>query len=364
VIFVVRENKTYDAVLGDRTDLGDGDPKLIMAPDVSMQGAIWKNARAIAETFTNFDNFYTDAEQSIQGHVWTAHGRTNDYVERTWLTTWGRGTRPPTEPNTTSEAEPEEGSIFAWLGDKGVDYDNMGEIVGNAPKGLDGKYPGLVYAGNLPDTEKSCYIAGRIRLTCDLKPFTYVVQPNDHTNGGQQGAAAPEVMIAVNDEATGMLLDALSHSPRWKDTLLIVTEDDPQDGGDHVDLHRTVMWMASPWVRRKYVSHGHYDMASIYKLVAHIFGVPYNNESIRNAILPADAFTSTPDYTPFTYFPRTVEAPCNPSGTKEAIEAASWDFDEPDEQPGLSEQIERMMRTSSKERGVRIVTPRTKGPGR
>jgi len=357
VILVVRENKTYDAVLGDRPDLGEGDAKLIMAPDPAMQDAIWKNARMLAEQFTNFDNFYTDAEQSIQGHVWTAHGRTNDYVERAWLTTWGRGTRPVTEPNTSKEASPEEGSIFKWLEASGVAFDDMGEIVGGAM--LDGKYPGLVYAGNLPDTEKSCYVAGRIRLQCDLKPFTYIVQPNDHTNGGAAGSTAPEVMIAVNDEATGMLLDALSHSPNWKDTLLIVTEDDPQDGGDHVDLHRTVMWMASPWVRRKYISHGHYDMASIYKLVAHIFGVPYNNDLVQNALLPADAFTSTPDYTPFTYAPRTVEAPCNPDGTREAEEAKFWDFEDPDEQPGLSEQIERMMRTSSKERGVRIITPKS-----
>ena len=360
VIFVVRENKTYDAVLGDRADLGDGDPKLIMAPTVEMQDAIWQNARAIASTFVNFDNFYTDAEQSLQGHVWTANARTSDYVERTWLSTWGRGTRPPTEPSTTKESSPVEGSIFHWLGNNNVDYDNMGEIVGNAPNGLDGKYPGLVYAGSLVDTKKSCYMAGRIRLTCDLKQFTYAVQPNDHTNGGSAGSAAPEVMIAVNDEATGMLLDALSHSPNWKDTLLIISEDDPQDGGDHVDLHRTVMWMASPWTRRKYTSHGHYDMASIYKLVSHIFGIPYNNDSIRNAMLPADAFTSTPDYTPFTYLPRKVAAPCNPDGTKHAKAAAEakWDFADPDDQPGLSEQVEEMLRTDGKERGVHLVTPK------
>lgn len=357
VIVVVRENKTYDSVMGDRTDLGNGDPKLIMAPDTATQSAVWQNARAIAETFTNFDNFYTDAEQSLQGHIWTVYGRTNDYVERAWLSTWGRGTRPPTEPTTTKQSAPEEGTIFHWLGNNKIDYDDMGEIVGNAPGGLDSKYPGLVYSSELPDINKSCYIAGRIRLSCDLKPFTYAVQPNDHTVGGSAGAPAPEVMIAVNDEATGMLVDALSHSPNWKDTLVIVTEDDPQDGSDHVDLHRTVMWMISPWIRRKYTSHGHYDMSSIYKLVAHIFGIPYNNEHIANAILPADAFSSTPDYTPFTYLPRKVTAPCNAGNAKEAQEAARWDFDDPDEQPGLSEQIEEMMRESPQERGVRIIQP-------
>jgi len=352
VILLVREDKTYDAVFGDRTDLGDGDPQLIMASSVELQSKIWQNARAIAESFTNFDNFYTDAEQSLQGHTWTVYGRTTDFMERAWLTIWGRATRSIGTP-ATPLAEPEEGGVFSWFERVGVPYDNMGEIIDNAP--LDQRYPGLIYAQNRPDIDKSCYIGGRIRLTCDLKPFTYALQTNDHTYGGQAGAAAPEVMIAVNDEASGMLLDALSHSPIWKDSLLIITEDDPQDGGDHIDHHRTPLLMASPWIKRRYASHGHYDMASVYKLLAHIYGVPYNNEMIRNAMLPLDAFTSTPDYTPFTYIPRVVDAPCNDAGTKEAKRAEGWDFDDIDDQPGLSGQIMEMMRESAKERSVRIV---------
>ena len=357
VILVIRENKTYDAIFGDRPELGYGDPALIMASDPALQAKIWQNTLSIAGKFTNFDNFYTDAEQSIQGHTWTVYGRTTDYMERSWLSVWGRSTRPVAMP-ITELATPEEGGVFEWLSANGIDYDDMGEIIGGSPNGLDGAYPGFVYSANTPDIDKSCYMAGRIRLRCDLKPFTYAVQPNDHTNGGQAGSAAPEVMIAVNDEATGMLLDALSHSPRWKDTLLIVTEDDPQDGGDHVDLHRTPLLMASPWVRRGYVSHGHYDMASVYKLIAHVYGIPYNNGMIRNALLPLDAFTSTPDFTPYDYLPRTVDAPCNPAGTKEAQEAEAWDFEDPDDQPGLSQQIMRIMKRPAQDRGVRIVAPK------
>jgi len=229
----------------------------------------------------------------------------------------------------------------------------MGEIVGNAVP--DTRYPGLLYAQNRPDIDKSCYMGGRIRLECNLKPFTYALQTNDHTFGGQAGSAAPEVMIAVNDEASGMLLDALSHSPTWKDSLLIITEDDPQDGGDHVDLHRSLLLMASPWVRHGYVSHGHYDMASVYKLIAHIYGIPYHNEMIKNALIPFDAFTSTPDYSPYTYIPRTVTAPCNAMQREEAREAERWDFEDIDDQPGLSQQIMKMMKESAAERGVRVV---------
>lgn len=360
VIVVIRENKTYDGVFGDRPDLGEGDPKLIMASDGELQDKIWQNARQIAKQFTNFDNFYTDAEQSLQGHTWTVYGRSNDFMERAWLTVWGRGTRAVTTP-LSATAIPEEGSIFTWLSGSGVDYENMGEIIGGGPNGFDSSYPGLVYAQNLPDIDKSCYLAARLRVSCNLKPFVYAVQPNDHTYGGTANAAAPEVMIAVNDEATGMLLDALSHSPIWKESLLIVTEDDPQDGGDHIDLHRTLLLFASPWVRRGYVSQGHYDMASIYKLVAHVYGISYNNESMRNALLPLDAFTSTPDYTPYTYLPRTVAAPCNADQTAEAEEAEAWDFTDIDDQPGLSQQMMKMLKRSRTERGIRLVSPK-RGP--
>jgi hypothetical protein len=159
--------------------------------------------------------------------------------------------------------------------------------------------------------------------------------PNDHTFGGDENSPHPGVMIAVNDEATGLVLDAVSHSPMWPDTLVIVTEDDPQDGGDHVDIHRTLLFMASPWTKRGYVSHGHYDMASVHKLIVTILGIPYPNEQVAQAPLPLDAFTSTPDYAPYTYRPRTYDQPCNPAGTKAAAAALDWDFREVDEQPGV-----------------------------
>jgi DNA-binding beta-propeller fold protein YncE len=352
VFLVVRENKTYDGVFGDRADLGNGDAALIMASSTALQASIWPNARAIAQAFTNFDNFYTDAEQSIQGHTWTVYGRTTDFMERSWLSIWGRATRPVATDALPIDG-PLEGGVFQWLSGAGVSVQDMGEIVGGYT--LDGHYPGLFYTAGTPDTDKSCYAAGRIRLTCDTSSFTYLVQPNDHTYGGAASEPSPEVMIAVNDEASGLLLDALTHSPLWQESLFIVTEDDPQDGGDHVDLHRSVLMMASPWIRRGYVSHGHYDMASVYKLVAHVFGVPYHNDMIANAMAPFDAFTSTPDYTPYTYTQRKVTAPCNAATGPHARAAEKWDWEDLDDQPGLSQEIMAMMREPPEARGVRIV---------
>ena len=332
VIFIVRENKTYDTVFGD-LEGADGDPSLVLAP--GDMPALFPNARKLAQGFTHFDNFYTDAEQSVQGHIWTVFGRTTDFIERAWLTAWGRGSRNPVA-GLTEQGQPEEGGIFHALDRAAVPYANMGEIIGIGATSLDPRYPGLVTSIDKADNEKACYLAIRSRAMCDLPPFNYVVLPNDHTHGGSEGSPHPGVMIAVNDEATGMVVDALSHSPLWPKTLIIVTEDDPQNGADHVDVHRTILMMASPWVKRGYVSSGHYDMASVHKLILTILGVDYPNDEIAQAALPYDAFTSTPDYTPYDYEPRVYDQPCNPGGTRAAKHAEGWDFSEVDDQPGIA----------------------------
>jgi hypothetical protein len=339
IIFIVRENKTYDAVFGDLPNT-DGDPALVMAP--GQMDEIWPNSRALAQTFVNFDNFYTDAEQSLQGHIWTVFGTTTDFVERTWLSSWGRGTRDPMA-GIAPVGKPEEGSLFDVLHRAGISHVNMGEPVGIGEEGLDPNFPGFVTTIGYPDIEKSCYIAALARALCELPRVTYAVLPNDHTFGGQANAAHPGVMIAVNDEATGAVVDGLSHSPLWPRTLVIITEDDPQNGADHVDAHRTLLFMASPWVKRGYVSHGHYDMASVHKLILTLVGAPYPNEQIAQAALPLDAFTATPDYTPFDYQPRAFDAPCNPPHTAAANAAEAWDFDKVDDQPGIAYWLWRIL---------------------
>ena len=176
------------------------------------------------------------------------------------------------------DTSPVEGSIFQWLEKNGVPFDNMGEDLGGGK--LDPIYGFVSTSKTVPDTRSACYMAGRARVTCDLKPFTYAWYVNDHTFGAAAGKPNPSAMIAVNDEATGMFLDAVSHSPLWKSTLVVVVEDDPQDGADHVDAHRSIVLLASPWVKRSYVSHTHFDVSSLHKLFAHLYGIPYNNQTV------------------------------------------------------------------------------------
>jgi hypothetical protein len=115
-----------------------------------------------------------------------------------------------------------------------------------------------------PDTEKALWMTEHIQRDCGLRSFTYVVMPNDHTVGLDPGARTPEDMIADNDQAIGIVADAVSHSTYWPSTVIFVIEDDPQDGGDHVDNHRSPLIVISPWARRG-VSSVHYSEASIWR---------------------------------------------------------------------------------------------------
>jgi hypothetical protein len=351
VFFIVRENKGFDALFGDLAG-ANGDPAYLLKQKPADQEAIWHNLRTLARTFAASDNYYTDAIYSTQGHVWATYGRSNDFNERTWAVS-GSGRNAYSIPGggVIPVGEPVEGSLFDWLAANKVEYNLLGEIVGSPqtdtqmPPAVDGKYPGGPFQNiGSNDLPKACYTAGRLRVLCDLGQFTYMTLPNDHTFGVSPSNPTPETFCAVNDEATGMIVDAITHSPLWASSLVFITEDDPSQGGEHVDSHRAPLTVISPWVKRAYVSHAHMDVASLHKLFSNIFGKPYNNALIANAALPFDMFTSTPDYTGFTYTPRTIPLACDAASTpQEKTLSAGWDFSNPDEQPGLDSQVTRYM---------------------
>jgi hypothetical protein len=352
VFFIVRENKGFDALFADLPGV-NGDPSYLLKTSTSDMDNIWHNMRSLARTFSISDNYYTDAIYSTQGHVWATYGRTNDFNERTWAVSGsGRNARLIPGGGVITVGKPEEGSLFDWLIANQIPYNLLGEIVGSpetdtqVPPAVDGKYPGgPIQNIGYNDLDKACYTAGRERVLCDLGSFTYMTLPNDHTFGVSSTNPTPETFCAVNDEATGMMVDAITHSPLWASTLVVITEDDPSQGGEHVDSHRAPIVLISPWVKRAYVSHTHIDVASLHKLFAHLFGKPYHNALIASAAVPFDLFTSTPDYTPYTYTPRAWPLACGTTGSrKEQRLTESWRFDEPDEQPGLDSQVTRWMR--------------------
>jgi hypothetical protein len=350
VFFMVRENKDFDGLFGDFPGV-EGKADLTLKP--GGMDSVWQNLRTLAKTFTLSDNYYTDAVYSTQGHNWTTYGRATDYDERTWSQAGGgRDARTFPGGGVSDVGMPAEGSLFDWLLQNKVPYDILGEIVGS-PKALDPDHPAIDvhYPGGpfqnilYPDIEKSCYVAGRARVLCNLGNFAYLTISNDHTGGVSSGKPSPETYCAMNDEATGMVVDAISHSPLWPTSLIVITEDDPSQGGEHIDNHRAPFVVVSPWVKRGYVSKTHIDVASAHKLFAHLFGKPYLNRTVANAGLPLDMFTSTPDYTPYTYKPHSVPLSCGDTGsTGEKALTDSWDFTDADEQPGLDAQVTRWMR--------------------
>ncbi len=362
VFLILRENKDFDGVFGDFPDV-EGQPAYVLKTRPGDMDEIWHNFRQLARTFTLSDNYYTDAVYSTQGHVWATYGRTNDFNERTWAISGnGRDARPIPGGGVEPVGQPTEGSLFDWLDENAIFYDILGEIDG-APKHpsmthypYDDLYPGGPYQNILyDDDEKACHIAGRARVTCDFASFVYATVTNDHTGGVSPTNPSPETYCAVNDDATGMAIDAITHSPLWASSIVFITEDDPSQGGEHIDSHRTPLVVISPWVKRGYVSKTHIDMASLHKILAHVFGKPYPNAQVANAGLPLDMFTSTPDYTPFTYTKRTFPLVCGDASTlAERRLTESWDFDEPDQQPGLDAQVTRWMRGRQLDR----LTPR------
>jgi hypothetical protein len=357
VFLLLRENKDFDGLFGDFPNV-NGDPSYTLKQLSGEMDVIWANLRSLARTFALADNYYTDAVYSTQGHMWATYGRADDFDERTWAISGdGRNARSVPGAGVSVVGEPVEGSVFQWLQDNDVDYDILGEVVGlpamlaTTHPPLDVGYPGGAFQNIFyNDDEKACHIAGRARVTCDFGNVVYATLPNDHTKGVASSNPAPETFCAVNDDATGVAVDAITHSPLWASSIIFITEDDPSQGGEHVDSHRTPLVVISPWVKRGYVSHTHFDMPSIHKMLAHLLGKPYPNTIVAHAALPVDLFTSTPDYTPYTYTPRTFPLYCGMAATQaETRLTESWEWDKLDEQPGLDRQVTRWMRGKQRE---------------
>ncbi|MCU1283489.1 MAG: family beta-propeller repeat-containing protein, partial [bacterium] len=227
VFLIVRENKTYDAVLGDL-------PGANGRADLALFGGdITPNLHALAKRFSNLDNFYSLAEQSLQGHEWTTANMANDYVEKGWLTTWGRATRPLGAFSASDELEhlgmPATRTAWQHLDNANIAYHNYGEITNTAGAihVYDVGYPGVFFNTGSLDVDKIQFVVDNLHdKTFVLEPFSYISLPNDHTVGTSPGMPTPHSLIADNDEATGRFIDALSHSSYWESSVVFLIEDD------------------------------------------------------------------------------------------------------------------------------------------
>jgi YVTN family beta-propeller protein len=338
VVLIVRENKTYDTLLGDLGDKNaNGDPSLVLYGE-----NITPNVHALARQFAHHDNFYDDSETSTQGHLWLSSSFVNDYMERTWLEDYRNHPGFSSDPDATY-GEPAFGTFFTHLIESNIDFTDYGEVTGVTRPGVlshvDTSFPGTFFNLSVKDQDKAAYVAGQIVTNGILKPFTYVLLPDDHTNGTNPGAPTPEAMIGDNDAATGLLVDQITHSKWWSSTAIFLVEDDAQIGADHVDYHRSICVVMSPWVKHGYVSHVQTSLPSLFRTFELILGLSPMNR--YDALAPAlfDVFTSEPDETPFSAIPvsPTVLNMTNPPSAAGASYSALMDFSGPDRNADLGD---------------------------
>ena len=265
VVYIIKENRTYDQVLGDLRP-GDGDTSLTFFPR-----AISPNHHALAERFGTYDRFFVNAEVSSQGHPWSTAGYVTDYTEKTTPDSY-RGRRPePDEPGDVDD--PVVGYLWDAATRKHLSLRNYGEYaepLPHTPGAADeNRYEGHVRAflpSLQPYTNPSyppfdMSVRDQLRTDVWLSEFREYDRagrmpsleilhlPRDHTAGLRAGLCSPRACVADNDLALGRIIEALSHSQFWRATAVFVLEDDAQAGPDHVDSHRSVMFAISPWAR-------------------------------------------------------------------------------------------------------------------
>lgn len=318
VIYVIKENRTYDQVFGDMGK-GNGDPSLTMfGKDIT------PNIHKLANQFVLLDNFYADAEVSTQGHNWSTAAEANDYVEKNWLADYSGRNRGYDFEGTNDATYPQAGFLWNDAARSGVSYKDYGEFMNYDASTKTWKPTdpsmGSNYDPNYPGWNLN--ISDQTRMNEWLKEFkTYetngnlpqmeiVRLPNDHTAGTKPGVLTPQAMVAQNDYALGQLVDAVSHSKDWKDTAIFVTEDDAQNGLDHVDAHRTESLVISPYTQTGAVDSTFYDTTSMIRSIELILGMHPMTQFDASAIPMLNAFTNHPKLTPYT-----VEQPTYPTDT-------------------------------------------------
>jgi DNA-binding beta-propeller fold protein YncE len=290
-IYIIKENRTYDQVFGDMKE-GNGDPHLCLFDE-----KITPNHHKLARQFVLLDNFYVEGEVSADGHQWTMGAYATDFVEKVWPQSY-RG-RPisssiknlsmyPSEGNFDSIARPAGGYLWDRCIEAGVSYRSYGEWVQEAKKvgdpakarvkALEGHFDPM-YRGwdlNYLDQKRADHFIEKLQGFERDGGFPSLVilrLPNDHTSGTKVGAPTPRAQVADNDLALGRVVEAVSKSKFWKDTAIFVVEDDAQNGPDHVDAHRAVALVVSPYTKRGHVDSTMYSTSSMLRTMELILGL-------------------------------------------------------------------------------------------
>lgn len=308
VFYIIKENRTYDQVLGDIPE-GNGEPDLVLFGE-----KVTPNHHAIAREFVLLDNFFVNGEVSADGHNWSMGAYATDYLEKNWPTSYGgRGGTYPGE----GEREVANNKLFLWDQCKrsGVSFRTYGEFMqaeGPTIPVLEGHF-----SASFTPWVQSVRDTIRFRewrddfdslLAVNAVPqFNSIRFINDHTEGLSLNRPTPFAHVADNDLALGLFLDYLSHSPIWKESLVISVEDDAQNGPDHVDAHRSVALIAGGYVKKGFVDHTPYTTTSLLRTIELILGLPPMTQYDAASNSLWRCFNNTPDHPPYTAKPNQVD---------------------------------------------------------
>jgi len=356
VVYIIKENRTYDQVLGDVPE-GNGEPSLcIFGQEVT------PNQHKLVREFVLLDNIYCSGILSADGHQWSTTAFGTDYLEKSfagWPRSYPDGMGPD---DVDALAYAPTGFIWDNCLRHGVSIWNFGEfaipecgwkdpqrpgsptwqdfwneylfgkgevVIGSRP-GIPSiaKFTPTDYVGwnmNVPDVWRARYIINQLKKweeKGEMPQLILICLPNDHTSGTRPGMPTPRASVADNDLALGQIVEAFSRSRFWKDMVIFAIEDDPQNGFDHVSGYRTTAYLAGPYVKRGAVIHTQYNTTSILRTIEQILGLPPMNQFDATANPLFDCFTSEPDFRPFkavrNLIPLTETNP-SPSRIKSAL---------------------------------------------
>ena len=343
VVYIIRENRTYDQVLGDLQQ-ANGDTSLVLfGRDVT------PNAHALAERFGIFDRFFVNSEVSADGHNWSVGAYATDYVQKTVPAQYaGNGrsydyeglNRGEVPPDNEDAAEPDNGYLWDLADRAGISYRNFGEFVVSEGQGDDRRYLGTKpflrahtdslfpeFDMSIPDQRRADVWLDQFRRWVaqgQLPALQVMHLPRDHTAGGQAGQNTPKAMVADNDLALGRIIEAISNSPFWEKTVVFVLEDDAQNGPDHVDSHRSPLLVISAW-NRFGLSHRFGNTTDVLRTIEEILGLASLSQFDYYGRPLREIWAETPD--PAAYAALTPVQPLDETNPRRANAAGQPQFD-------------------------------------
>jgi hypothetical protein len=309
IFYIIKENRTYDQVLGDIPE-GNGDPDLVLFGE-----NITPNQHALAREFLLLYNLYVNGEVSADGHNWTMGAYATDFLEKNWPTNYsGRGGSYMGE-GSMEIANNKAGFIWDYCKRAGVSFRTYAEFMGdnkpNIPV-LEGHFCKKFTPWDLSVRDTIRFRQWKndfdSLLAADAVPqFNSIRFPNDHTEGMSLNKPTPFSHVADNDLAVGMFVDYLSHSRIWKSSLIIIVEDDAQNGPDHVDAHRSTAYLAGGFVKKGFVDHTVYTTTSLLRTIELVLGIPPMSQYDASAVPVWRSMNNTPDHAPFNVRPCNID---------------------------------------------------------